>query len=144
MTDQMTQLASALLLANKIIKEKDQLLEQLDEQLAEQQPKVDFYNLAVDPTDYTDFVQLSEALNIEGLESEKLLILLRESNIFDCNNIPYQYYVDLGFFRVIKSRHTRSDDSSLTIYKVITTQKGADYLFNKYKDIDVEDIDLTK
>ena len=47
-------------------------------------------------------------------------------NILDKNNIPYQKYVDKGYFRVIEQKYTVPDGEVRINIKSLVYQKGID------------------
>ena len=104
----------------QIVKEKDELIEI-------QKPKVDFYNSVIDSKDTIDIGQLAKTLNIKGVGRNKLFEILREKAILDRKNIPFQIYVDRGYFKTIETSYTNGGDTKIHI-KTVVFQKGVDYI----------------
>ena len=50
---------------------------------------------------------------------------LRNEGILDRNNVPYQRYVDCGWFRVIEQKYTKNGEQCVTT-KTLVYQKGVD------------------
>ena len=75
--------------------EKEKL--QLQQQLLEQQPKVKAYNMLLSGQNAQTMAQVAKAF---GTERNRLFELLRNQKILMKNNLPYQEYLDRGFFEV--------------------------------------------
>lgn len=113
--------ANALIVAQKIIADKDKLL-------AEQKPKVEFYDAVTGSDKAIDMGQVAKVLNIDGFGRTRLFKFLRDKNILDRRNIPYQRYVEQGYFRVIESKFDMPDGSVGINLKTVVFQKGVDYI----------------
>ena len=64
-------------------------------------------------------------LAIKGYGRNKIFEYLRNEKILDMNNIPYQRYVDSGWFRVIEQKYMRNGEQQVTT-KTLVYQKGID------------------
>jgi anti-repressor protein len=53
----------------------------------------------------------------------RLFAFLRESNILMANNLPYQKYIDEGWFRCIESKYEVRGETRIYI-KTVVFQKG--------------------
>lgn len=101
-----------------------------EKQLIEQAPKVDFYNCVTGSKDTMDMKEVAKVLNYATLGRNKLFELLRLANVLDRNNLPYQKYVDAGYFRIIESRYTMPDGETKISLKTVVFQKGIDFIKN--------------
>jgi phage antirepressor YoqD-like protein len=63
-----------------------------------------------------------------GVGRNKLFEILRDKGIFDRHNIPYQTYIDRGYFRTIESTYNKPDGSSCINIKTVVFQKGLDFI----------------
>jgi prophage antirepressor-like protein/phage antirepressor YoqD-like protein len=54
-------------------------------------------------TDAFDLGTVAKSLGIKGLSKNALFFLMRRKRVFDKDNLPYQQYLDLGYFRVEKN-----------------------------------------
>lgn len=101
-----------------------------EKQLIEQAPKVDFYNCVTGSKDTMDMKEVAKVLNYATIGRNKLFELLRLANVLDRNNLPYQKYVDAGYFRIIESRYTMPDGETKISLKTVVFQKGIDFIKN--------------
>lgn len=53
---------------------------------------------------------------------------LRNSNVLQSNNIPYQKYIDAGYFRVIESRYVTPNGETKISLKTVVFQRGVAYI----------------
>ena len=119
------QIANAILLAWKMIEEKNTLI-------AEMQPKVDFYDAVTDTTVAVDMAIVAKTLNM-GVGRNQLFEFLRDEEILDKRNIPYQKYCDRGYFRVVESQYTKPDGTACINFKTVVFQKGMHFIRREYK-----------
>jgi anti-repressor protein len=112
--------AQALIVANNIIQEKDRLL-------AEQKPKVEFFDTVANSKTALPMDRVAKVLDM-GIGRNKLFELLRDKKILDRNNIPYQTYVDRGYFRVIEQKYTKPTGETVVTTKTLVYQRGVDYI----------------
>lgn len=92
--------AQALIEAGKLALEveKQQLL------IESQQPAVDFCNRISASSDSMKIGEFAKVISKDGdvIGQNKLFKYLRENKILMSNNMPYQTYVDRGFFEVVQ------------------------------------------
>lgn len=118
-----TNLKEALLLAYQQqckIEEQQQLLQ-------EQKPKVEFYDMVIDSKDWIDMGQVAKTLNL-GLGRNKIFEILRDKKILDKKNNPYQEYQDRGYFRLIETSYNMPNGDCKIYLKTLVSQKGLDYI----------------
>lgn len=112
--------AQALIVANNIIQQKDKLL-------AEQKPKVEFFNSVANSKTALPMDKVAKVLDM-GIGRNMLFQILRDKKILDKSNIPYQTYVDRGYFRVIEQKYTKPNGDTVVTTKTLVYQKGVDYI----------------
>lgn len=117
-------MARGLLASQKVI-------ENLNQQLLEAKPKVDFYNAVADSKTAIPMDQVAKVLSIPGVGRNKLFQLLRDMKVLQSNNIPYQEYVDRGYFRVIESKYTKPNGETNISIKTLVYQRGVDFIRKK-------------
>lgn len=100
----------------------------LELQAEHDKPKVDFYNAVSDSKTAIPMDQVAKVLDIYGLGRNKLFEVLRNKGILQKNNIPYQTYVDRGYFRVIESKYTKPNGETNISIKTLVYQKGIEYI----------------
>lgn len=93
-------------------------------QLELQAPKVNGYDKFIDAGGTQSF---NEVAKILGTGRNKLMAKLREINILMKNNIPYQQYMDSGYFEVKEN----TSPSGINFSTTYVTPKGVEYLSNK-------------
>ena len=102
--------------------------------LLEQKHKVDFYDAVADSKTAVPMDQVAKVLAIPGIGRNKLFEFLRDSGILQYNNIPYQTFVDRGYFRVVETKFTKPDGSTNINIKTLVYQKGIDYIRKKLEE----------
>lgn len=110
--------------------ELDRLKAENDRQkqlLLEQAPKVDFYDCVTGSNDTIDMSEVAKVLNC-GMGRNKIFKLLRDRNILNGNNQPYQQFVDRGYFRIIESKFTQEDRTVRINLKTVVFQKGLEFI----------------
>ena len=116
-------LSEALYLAANQAKQ----IEEQSKQLEEQKPKVEFFDQVTDSKDAVDMALCAKVLNM-GIGRNRLFDFLRSRNILDRHNIPYQNFIDLGYFRTIEQKYTKADGTNCINIKTVVYQKGMDYI----------------
>ena len=66
------------------------------------EPKGQSYDKVAGSKDSIEMRRVAKIFGIRGLGRNRLFSLLRDKKVVDKNNIPYQQYVDLGYFRVLE------------------------------------------
>ncbi|MBY8913967.1 phage antirepressor KilAC domain-containing protein [Bacillus sp. YC2] len=96
--------------------------ESLEQQVIEDRPKVEKYHQFLDADGCMDMGTLAKNLNC-GMGKIKLFRFLREHKVLMQGNVPYQRYVNSGYFKVI-TKTTPVGNKSVTL----VTAKGADFI----------------
>lgn len=109
------------------IKAEREKIKKLESEKKESLPKVEFYDAVTGSSDTIDIGQAAKVLNL-GYGRNRLFEILREKNILQHNNQPYQKYIDAGYFRVIESKYIKPDGSIHISLKTVVYQKGLDYI----------------
>ena len=76
--------------------------EQIEKQnalLLEQKPKVEFFEAVTNSKSAIDMGQVAKVLD-KDIGRNKLFEILRNKKILQKDNIPFQTYIDRGYFRV--------------------------------------------
>ena len=110
--------ANALIVAQNIISQKDR-------QIEEMKPKADFFDAVADSKTAISMNEVAKVLNIKGYGRNNLFEFLRENKVLDRWNVPYQRYVDNGWFRVIEQHYQKNGEPIVTT-KTLVYQKGVD------------------
>lgn len=115
--------SEALMLAAKQAEE----IEEKNKLLLEQTPKVEFYNAVTGSEDTIDMRTVATVLNM-GIGRNKIFEVLRGKRVLDRKNMPYQKYIDLGYFRTVETQYTKSDGTNCINIKTVVFQKGLDFI----------------
>lgn len=110
--------ANALIVAQNIISQKDR-------QIEEMKPKAEFFDTVADSKTAISMNEVAKVLNIKGYGRNNLFEFLRNSKVLDRWNVPYQRYVDNGWFRVIEQHYQKNGEPIVTT-KTLVYQKGVD------------------
>lgn len=113
--------------ALRLAADQQEKIEQQEKLLLEQKPKVDFANDVLGSSDVIDIGKVAKVLH-KGVGRNKLFEILRDKKILQQNNIPYQTYIDRGYFRTIEQRYTKPDGSTHINIKTMVYQKGVAYI----------------
>lgn len=116
--------------------EEETIRQQQQAQLTEQKPLVEFANhigKASDCIDMNEFAKMLKKENIENMGRNRLFEWLRTHNILMSNNLPYQRYMEGGYFKVVETiKHTAYGDKLFS--KCLVTGKGQIYLVEKIRE----------
>ena len=110
--------ANALVVAHNIILQKER-------QIEEMKPKAEFFDAVADSKTAISMNEVAKVLNIKGYGRNKLFEFLRDNSVLDRWNVPYQKYVDNGWFRVIEQHYQKNGEPIVTT-KTLVYQKGVD------------------
>lgn len=99
--------------------------EKLELENKEMKPKADFFDAVADSKTAISMNEVAKVLNIKGYGRNNLFEFLRENGILDRFNVPYQRYVDNGWFRVIE-QHYQKNGEPVVSTKTLVYQKGVD------------------
>lgn len=99
----------------------------LQAKVEEDRPKVEFYNDVTGSGDAIEIGEVAKLLDM-GVGRNKLFSILREEKILMRDNIPYQEFVDRGYFEVIETRYQRPNGDIGINLKTLVFQKGVDYI----------------
>lgn len=75
--------------------------ERLQIENKEMKPKAEFFDTVADSKTAISMNDVAKVLGIKGMGRNNLFEFLRNEKILMSNNVPFQIYVDRGYFRVI-------------------------------------------
>lgn len=99
----------------------------LEAKAREDAPKVEFFESVAESKDAVEMKAVSSTLNYVAVGRNKLFAILREQKVLQSNNIPYQKYIDAGYFRTIETKKNCGTEVRIFI-KTLVYQKGLDYI----------------
>ena len=135
-------MAKALLVAQKTIENKNKLIESQNKRIEEMKPKEIFADAVSTSTDTILVGKLAKILRQNGINigQNRLFKWLRDNGYLIKRNgadynMPTQYSMDLGLFKIKETAITHSD-GHVTINKTPkVTGKGQIYFINKFKEV---------
>ena len=124
-------IARALVMAQKKIELREQQLKEKDAQLELQKPKVDFADHVTDSDNAIDMGTFAKYAQKQGITMGRntLFKWLRDQGVLMDNNVPYQRYLNAGWFRVIELTYN-TGSGQYTNPKTLVTGKGQVALIN--------------
>lgn len=124
-------IARALVMAQKKIELREQQLKEKDAQLELQKPKVDFADHVTDSDNAIDMGTFAKYAQKQGITMGRntLFKWLRDRGVLMDNNVPYQRYLNAGWFRVIENIYN-TGSGQYTTPKTLVTGKGQVALIN--------------
>lgn len=124
-------IARALVMAQKKIELREQQLREKDAQLELQKPKVVFADHVTDSDNAIDMGTFAKYAQKQGITMGRntLFKWLRDQGVLMDNNVPYQRYLNAGWFRVIENIYN-TGSGQYTTPKTLVTGKGQVALIN--------------
>ena len=116
---------------NQIIASAMAILQARNEELKKQNEKLlPAANFAYQLCSSKDTIEIGECAKVlnKNIGRNRLFEFLRTNNILQSNNIPYQKYIDAGYFRVIESKYVTPNGETKISLKTVVFQKGVAYI----------------
>ena len=116
---------------NQIIASAMAILQARNEELKKQNEKLlPAANFAYQLCSSKDTIEIGECAKVlnKNIGRNRLFEFLRNSNVLQSNNIPYQKYIDSGYFRVIESKYVTPNGETKISLKTVVFQKGVAYI----------------
>ena len=110
------------------LKEEMVKRKELEKKVEEQQSKVDFYNDVTGSDTTAEIATVAKVLNFKNIGRNTLFNILRNQGILQKDNVPFQTYVDRGYFRVVESKWNTPNGDVKVNYKTVVYQKGIEYI----------------
>ena len=146
--DPMYQLAKSLKYANNLIESKNREIKNLmienqqkQEIIKIQQPKVEYYDKVTDNKKAIGMGEVAKLLKFKNFNGRPigrniLFGILRDNNVLDKYNQPYQNYVNQNYFEV---RQTFNAFTGEPFYTTLVTSKGIDYILKLLRKLGYEE-----
>lgn len=116
---------------NQIIASAMAILQARNEELKRQNEKLlPAANFAYQLCSSKDIIEIGECAKVlnKNIGRNRLFEFLRNSNVLQSNNIPYQKYIDAGYFRVIERKYVTPNGETKISLKTVVFQKGVAYI----------------
>ena len=116
------------------LKEEKIAREKAEQKIIEQEPFVNFANKVSDSSNLIDMGKMAKLLKDEHINigRNRLFKWLREEGILMSNNIPYQRYINGGYFKVIESVY-RTPYETKTQQTTMITGRGQIYITERLR-----------
>ncbi len=98
-TDELLDNPDLLIAAATKLKEERAARLEAEKKVKVLEPKAQFYDDVAGSKDSIEMGHVAKVLGIRAMGRNNLFSLLRDKKVLDRNNIPYQQYVDCGYFR---------------------------------------------
>lgn len=106
----------------------DETIKKLTVDVERMKPKEEFFDAVTDSKDAIPIADVAKVLGFKGIGRNNLFKILREERILQPNNIPYQEYIDRGYFRVVEQRYDKPYGEVGINIKTLVFQKGIDFI----------------
>lgn len=97
----------------------------LEAKVAEDAPKVEFYHDVTGSDNAIDMATVAKVLN-RGIGRNRLFAFLRDEGVLDSRNVPYQRFVDMGWFRLVETKWQKPNGDWQIGIKTVVFQKGVE------------------
>ena len=94
----------------------------------ELQPKADFFDAVASSKTAIQIGNVAKVLDIKGVGRNKLFEILRDKKVLNKENVPYQEFIDRGYFRVIEQKYNKPDGTVCVDLRTLVYQRGVDYI----------------
>lgn len=92
----------------------------------EMKPKAEFFDTVADSKTAIPMNEVEKVLAFDGIGRNKLFEFLRNQSVLMQNNVPYQRYIDNGWFRVVENKYQNKYNEPVITTKTLVFQKGVD------------------
>lgn len=119
---------------NRALEYSKRQIQLLENKIEEQKPLVEFADHVSNTTDLIDMGNMAKLLKDENINvgRNRLFDYLRKNKILMQNNLPYQRYIDEGYFRVKELTYSTPYGDKVQ-NKTYVTGKGQIYLTEKLR-----------
>ena len=128
-------MARALIVAQETLKRRGERIKALEIKAEEDEPLVTFANGVANTSDAIDIGTFSKLVNDENINvgRNKLFKFLRDNKFLMKKNIPYQKYIDNGYFKTVEQVFKTPYGDKLNV-KTLITGVGQIKIINKLKE----------
>lgn len=111
--------------ALRALADKAEEAERLALENKEMKPKAEFFDAVADSKTALPMDQVAKVLEVKGYGRNKLFEFLRDHGVLDSRNVPYQKFIDRGWFRTIEQHYQKGYEPCVNT-KTLVYQKGVD------------------
>ena len=109
----------------KLAMESEEARIKAEAQLAIAAPKAQFHDAVSEAINCQSVQEIAKVL---GTGPNRLFKFLREEGLLMRDNLPYQQYLDSGYFRVVEKQYNDGRGESYTYTRTLVTGKGLAYI----------------
>lgn len=102
-------------------------IQDANKEIARLKPAAEFAYQICSSKDAIDIGNCAKVLN-RNIGRNNLFEFLRNKKVLQQDNIPYQKYIDSGYFRVIETKYTIPSGETTISLKTLVLQKGVAYI----------------
>ena len=107
-------------------------INQLNERIRHDQPLVEFANQVSNTDNLIDMNAMAKLAIEENIRRNRLFCWLRKNQILMSDNLPYQRYIDRGYF-VVKESVFETGSMTKTYQQTYVTGKGQAYIIGRLR-----------
>ena len=113
----------------------NQKAEEATQKLLDNKYKIDFYDDVTGSDTTAEIATVAKVLNFKNIGRNTLFNILRNQGILQKDNMPFQTYVDRGYFRVVESKWNTPNGDVKVNYKTVVYQKGINFISKLLKEL---------
>ena len=113
----------------------NQKAEEATQKLLDNKYKIDFYDDVTGSSTTAEIAIVAKVLNFKNIGRNTLFDILRKQGILQKDNMPFQTYVDRGYFRVVESKWNTPNGDVKVNYKTVVYQKGINFISKLLKEL---------
>ena len=112
----------------------NQKAEEATQKLLDNKYKIDFYDDVTGSSTTAEIATVAKVLNFKNIGRNTLFDILRKQGILQKDNMPFQIYIDRGYFRVVESKWNTPNGDVKVNYKTVVYQKGINFISKLLKE----------
>ena len=113
----------------------NQKAEEATQKLLDNKYKSDFYDDVTGSSTTAEIATVAKVLNFKNIGRNTLFDILRKQGILQKDNMPFQIYIDRGYFRVVESKWNTPNGDVKVNYKTVVYQKGINFISKLLKEL---------
>ena len=113
----------------------NQKAEEATQKLLDNKYKIDFYDDVTGSSATAEIATVAKVLNFKNIGRNTLFDILRKQGILQKDNMPFQIYIDRGYFRVVESKWNTPNGDVKVNYKTVVYQKGINFISKLLKEL---------
>lgn len=117
-------IALAVIEAQKQLAQKNVIIAEQTKTITDMTPKAEFFDTVTDSKDAIAMDQAAKVIDFVGVGRNNLFAFLRDRKVLDNSNLPYQKYIDAGWFRVIETKYNTPNGDVRIYQKTLVYQRG--------------------